>query len=142
LGFPKSPEDKIGMLFWRMHRGARIVFSLKFHMEEMKPQECIDMLVERVGHERANAEAEVRRSFQGGYSPLYQCAYLLGGYQFRALHRELVESKKMSERAFHDAILKNGAMPVALVRASLSEVPLSKDEEPNWRFADKPEANE
>ena len=25
-GFPKSPEDRIGMLFWRMHRCARIIF--------------------------------------------------------------------------------------------------------------------
>lgn len=140
LGFPKTPEDKIGMLFWRMHRGARIIFSLRFHMEEMKPQECVDYLVERVGHERANAEAEVRRSFAGAYEPLYQCAYLLGGYQFRALHKELVVGGKMSEREFHDRILRNGTMPVALVRASLSEVPLAADEQPNWRFADEKDA--
>ena len=31
-GFPKSPEDRVGLLFWRMHRCARIVFSLKFHL--------------------------------------------------------------------------------------------------------------
>jgi uncharacterized protein (DUF885 family) len=27
-GFPRTPEEKIGMLFWRMHRCARIIFSL------------------------------------------------------------------------------------------------------------------
>ena len=37
---------------------------------QMTPQECIDFLVNRVGHERANAEAEVRRSFNGTYPPL------------------------------------------------------------------------
>jgi uncharacterized protein (DUF885 family) len=31
-GFAEKPEDKIGMLFWRMHRCIRIVFSLKFHL--------------------------------------------------------------------------------------------------------------
>jgi uncharacterized protein (DUF885 family) len=30
-GFAKSPEDRIGMLFWRMHRCARIIFSLSYH---------------------------------------------------------------------------------------------------------------
>ncbi|RSM12424.1 hypothetical protein CEP52_002501 [Fusarium oligoseptatum] len=38
-----SPEDRIGTLFWRMHRCARIIFSLKFHLGEMTPQECIDL---------------------------------------------------------------------------------------------------
>ena len=87
-GFPRGPEDRIGMLFWRMHRAARIIFSLRFHLGTMTPQEAVDFLVERVGHERANAEAEVRRSFIGSYSPLYQAAYMLGGMQFRALRQE------------------------------------------------------
>jgi hypothetical protein len=65
LDFPLSPEDKVGMLFWRMHRAARIIFSLNFHLGVMTPQECIDFLVDRVGHERATATAEVRRSFEG-----------------------------------------------------------------------------
>jgi uncharacterized protein (DUF885 family) len=29
-GFTATPEDRVGALFWRMHRCARIVFSLKF----------------------------------------------------------------------------------------------------------------
>ena len=68
-GFPRSPEDRVGMLFWRMHRCARIIFSLGFHLGKMTPQECIDFLVDKVGHERENATAEVRRSFNGGYPP-------------------------------------------------------------------------
>ena len=87
MNFPKSPENRIGMLFWRMHRSARIIFSLSFHLEKMTPQECIDLLVKKVGHEVDNATAEVRRSFGGAYGPLYQCAYLLGGLQVRALRR-------------------------------------------------------
>ena len=63
MGFDKTPEQKVGALFWRMHRCARIIFSLKFHMGQWSPQEAIDFLVDRVGHERDNATAEVRRSF-------------------------------------------------------------------------------
>jgi uncharacterized protein (DUF885 family) len=134
LGFPQSPEDRVGMLFWRMHRAARIVFSLRVHLGTMTPDEAIDYLVERVGHERANATAEVRRSFIGTYPPMYQAAYMLGGLQFRALHRELVQSGRMTDRAFHDAILQGGVMPVEMVRARLLAVPLRRDYAASWRF--------
>ncbi|MBL8231198.1 MAG: DUF885 family protein, partial [Bryobacterales bacterium] len=77
-GFPRGPEDRIGMLFWRMHRCARIIFSLSFHLEKMTAQECVKFLIDRVGHEPENAAAEVRRSFEGDYPPLYQSAYMLG----------------------------------------------------------------
>jgi hypothetical protein len=135
MGFPQTPENKVGMLFWRMHRCARIIFSLGFHLGTMTPQQCIDFLVDRVGHERANATAEVRRSFNGSYPPLYQLAYMMGGLQFRALHKELVESGKMSNRDFHDAILKGGRIPVEMVRAMLTKAPLARDYKPNWKFA-------
>lgn len=133
-GFPKTPEDKMGMLFWRAHRCARIVFSLSFHMEKMTPQQCIDLLVNRVGHEVDNATAEVRRSFAGSYGPLYQAAYLLGGLQFYSLHKDLVASGKMTDRAFHDTILKENRIPVEIVRAILTKQKLTRDFKTNWKF--------
>jgi dipeptidyl aminopeptidase/acylaminoacyl peptidase len=136
LGFPKTPEERIGMLFWRAHRSARIVFSLKFHLGEMSPQEAIDYLVTRVGHEPRAAAAEVRRSVAGNYGPLYQAAYMLGGLQLRALRSELVESGRMKDREFHDAVLRENAIPIALIRASLLGEPLSRSSPEPWRFND------
>jgi hypothetical protein len=134
LGFPRTPENRIGMLFWRMHRAARIIFSLRFHLGTMTPQECVDFLVNRVGHEQANAAAEVRRSFNGSVPPLYQLAYMIGGLQFRALHRELVGSGRMTNRQFHDAVLTGGPMPVELVRVRLTGQALPRDHKAGWRF--------
>ena len=134
MNFPRSPEDRIGMLFWRMHRCARIIFSLNYHLGKWTPQQCIDYLVDRVGHERANAEGEVRRSFTGGYGPLYQIAYMVGGQQFYALKRELVDSGKMTLKEFHDAVMRENAMPVEMVRALLTNEKLSKNFETSWRF--------
>ena len=133
LDFQQSAEDRVGMLFWRSHRCARILFSLNFHLGNWSPQECVDFLVKRVGHERNNAEAEIRRSIQGGYGPLYQAAYMLGGLQLRALHKEMVLNGTMSEREFHDAVLKQNSIPVAAIRAALggSEV---DDKMGLWRF--------
>ena len=135
-GFPATPEDRIGFLVWRSHRCARIVFSLNFHLGRMTPRECVDLLVERVGFERKNAEAEVRRSVGPGYGPLYQAAYMLGGLQFRSLRREFVESGRLTEKQFHDAILRENGIPVTMVRAILKAEPLAKDQQFNWRFAE------
>jgi len=140
LDFPRSPEDRIGMLFWRNHRAARILFSLRYHLGKMSAQEAVDFLVREVGHERANAEAEVRRSIIGTYPPLYQAAYMLGGLQFRALHEEFVENGTLSPREFHDRILRGGRMPVEMVRARLQNRRLPKDYTPQWRFAGAPQA--
>jgi len=134
MGFPKTPENKIGMLFWHMHRCARIIFSLSFHLEKMTPQQCIDFLVDRVGHERDNATAEVRRSFDGSYGPLYQIAYLIGAKQFYALHHELVDSGKMKNREYHDWIYKENRIPVEMVRAILTNQKLTRDFKTSWRF--------
>ena len=134
MGFPESPEDKIGMLFWRMHRSARIIFSLKYHLGEWSPQQCIDFLVDRVNFERANAKAEVNRSFATNYSPLYQLAYMTGGLQFWALKKELVDNGDMTLKEFHDSILQLNSMPVEMLRAILTKQPIEEDFETNWKF--------
>ncbi|MBI3404944.1 MAG: DUF885 family protein [Acidobacteria bacterium] len=134
MGFPKTPENRIGMLFWRMHRCARVMFSLGFHLGQLTPEECVKLLVDRVGHELDNATAEVRRSFDGSYPPIYQCAYFLGAHQFYALHKELVDGGKMTNKQFHDAILHEGPMPVEMVRAILTKQTLSPDFKTSWRF--------
>jgi uncharacterized protein (DUF885 family) len=134
MGYQTTPEDRIGALFWRMHRCARIIVTLKFHLGQMKPDEMVKFLIDRVGHEKLGATSEVRRFIKGDYSPLYQCGYMLGGLQFIALHRELVASGKLSEKQFHDGILQLGPIPVELVRASLTKQPLKPDFKTTWKF--------
>jgi len=133
LGLAKSAMDRVGMLYWRKHRCARIVFSLNFHLGRWTGPECVDYLIDRVGHERAAAEGEVRRSVGGAYPPLYQAAYMLGGLQLRALHQELVGEGLLSERDFHDQVLRHNSIPIAALRASMAERPPAK-KLPKWRF--------
>ena len=136
LGFNTTPEQRVGMLFWRMHRSARVIYTIGFHLGRMTPDECVAFLIERVGHEPDNARGEVRRLFEGGYGPLYQCAYLIGALQFRALHRELVVEGSFRERAFHDEVLQQGRMPIEVLRAVLKGERLAMDHQAHWRFYD------
>ena len=134
LGFTHTPEQRVGALFWRMHRCARIIFSLSFHLGKMTAKQCVEFLIDRVGHEPANAEGEVRRSFNGSYEPIYQCAYMLGALQFRALHKELVGSGKMTNRAFHDAVYHEGSMPIEMVRLAVNGQRFGRDYQASWKF--------
>lgn len=132
--FAVKPEDRIGMMFWRNHRAARILFSLGFHLGKITPEQAVDMLVKRVGHEPDNARAEVRRSFNGEYRPLYQAGYMIGALQLRALKRELVDGGKMRLLDYHDGILAGGMLPIELVRARLKGEKIGRDFKPGWRF--------
>ena len=58
---------------------------------------------------------------------------MLGGLQFRALHAERVGSGELSERAFHDQILRHNSIPVAALRASTADE-LPPKRLPPWRF--------
>jgi uncharacterized protein (DUF885 family) len=136
MGFPQSPEDRIGMLFWRMHRCARIIVTLKYHLGQMKPPEMVKFLTDRVGHEPEAARSEIRRFIH--YRPLYQCGYMLGGMQLLKLHEELVGEGKPYPRQqlFHDRVLMHGPIPIALLRRSFRDEKISKDLQPTWRFRD------
>jgi hypothetical protein len=63
---------------------------------------------------------------------------MLGALQFYALHKELVDSGRMSNRDFHDAILKENSIPVDLIRADLTGQPLMRDYKASWRFYSLP----
>ena len=58
----------------------------------------------------------MRRFIQA--EPLYQVGYLIGGRQILALHDEMVGPGKLTERQFHDAVLKQGPMPIELLRGA------------------------
>jgi uncharacterized protein (DUF885 family) len=135
LGYQQTPLDRAGALFWRTHRCARIIFSLNFHLGKWSPQQCIDFLVEKVGHDRHTATGEVRRSFNGNYSPLYQVGYMMGAIQLRTLYAEQVKSGRMVEQDFHDRILQGGTMPIEMVRAHVTGTSLPRDYTSSWKFA-------
>jgi len=55
------------------------------------------------------------------------------------LYKDLVVTKKMTDREFHDAVIQSGPMPIAMIRARLLKTPLTRDgaAAANWRFAEE-----
>ena len=114
-GFYRTLEERF---FRRVHllwRALRIVADVGLHTRGMEFSEAVDLLVDRVHFERANAEAEVRRYCA---YPAYQLCYAVGRRELRSL-REAYRAAKGSDytlRRFHDAVLRYGTLPVSLAR--------------------------
>jgi hypothetical protein len=97
-----------------------------------------EQLIRLANEDFAWCEAEMRRSFESpqyANQPLYQAAYLLGGLQLRGLRKDLVDGGVMTNRQFHDEIMRQGNMPIALLRLAVSKVRLSRHMDVNYRFA-------
>jgi hypothetical protein len=52
----------------------------------------------------------------------------------KSLHWELVDSGKMTNRQFHDAVLRKGRMPIEMIRAVLTRQRLQRDFTSSWKF--------
>ena len=59
---------------------------------------------------------------------------MTGAFQFYALKKELVDTGKMTYKQYHDAVLHENAMPVEMVRAILTNQPLTRDYKTQWKF--------
>lgn len=79
-------------------------------------------------------QSNIRRLAAVTMPELYQSVTMLGALQFRALHAELVESGKMSNRNFHDVILRENQMPIEMLRAILTNEKLDRTFRTNWKF--------
>ncbi len=118
-GFFKDPRARIGHLFWRLLRAARIVVSTRYHLRQMTQAQMVDFMVENAGLEKSAAQAEVDRYMT--YSPLYQCAYLYGATQVRSL-REACRAawgSSFSELRFNTELVEQGAIPLCFAREAL-----------------------
>ena len=117
-GFDTSPEHQLMMFTDAIWRACRIILDVKLHRGQIGVEEATDFMVEHTGFERPNASAEVKRYT---YTPTYQLSYLLG----RVLLLHLREDerrrlgKRFSLRVFHDAMLRQGSLPISFQRRLL-----------------------
>ena len=117
-GFDDGPEYRLALATDAIWRAARIVLDVRMHRGEVSIEEATDFLVEHTGFERPNALAEARRYTS---TPAYNLSYLLGKVLLLQLREE--ERRRLgpdfSLRAFHDALLRGGSLPVSFHRRAL-----------------------
>ncbi len=117
LGYIDKPLQRLGRLNDQLWRAARIILDVSLHTRKMTVEEAIDFLVERVGLERTNALAEVRRYTT---SPTQPMSYLIGKLEILKIIDEYKKRHpQASLKEIHDAILSCGSLPPRLMRQRL-----------------------
>jgi uncharacterized protein (DUF885 family) len=118
-GFDATPEHHVILYTDAIWRACRIILDIRLHRGEISVPDAIDFLVEHTGFERPNATAEVNRYTS---TPTYQLSYLLGKVLLLRLRED--ERRRLGDRfslrAFHDALLYAGSLPVSFHRRLLA----------------------
>jgi uncharacterized protein (DUF885 family) len=118
-GFDAAPEFRVSMYTDAIWRACRIILDIRMHRSEMDVEEAIRFMVEQTSFEEPNARAEVHRYT---YTPTYQLSYLLGKVLLLQLRAD--EQRRLGDafslKAFHDALLQAGSVPVSYHRRLLA----------------------
>jgi len=117
-GFYRSEEERF---FQRVHllwRAVRVLLDVGLHTRGMTFQQAVEYMVTHLRVDHANAEAEVRRYCAEAAYPL---CYAVGRREILELRKDFQAARgdRFRLRAFHDALLRYGGLPVTLIRWGL-----------------------
>lgn len=110
-----DPRYRLAQLQEALLRDVRYVVGIKLHTEGWTVERGAELFREKAFQEPANAYEESRR---GAYNPTY-LYYTLGKIQIYELRDEYRKRSGASLRAFHDAFVAQGGLPIKYVRTIL-----------------------
>jgi uncharacterized protein (DUF885 family) len=118
MGIYDTPEKQMGRLSYEMWRACRLVVDTGMHARGWSKQQAIEFMKANTALTDANIEAEVNRYISW---PGQALAYKLGELKIRELRAraETALGERFDLRAFHDAVLGNGAVPLDVLEAEI-----------------------
>jgi uncharacterized protein (DUF885 family) len=118
LGMYKDPYSKFGQLSYEMWRAVRLVVDTGMHAQGWTREQAIQFFKDNTGKTDQDITVEVDRYIVW---PGQALAYKMGQLRIRELRTqaEKRQGAKFDERAFHDAVLENGAVPLSVLSAHM-----------------------
>jgi len=118
LGLYKDPYSKFGQLSYEMWRAVRLVVDTGMHSKGWTRDQAIQFFKDNTGKTDQDITVEVDRYIVW---PAQALAYKLGQLKIRELRTQAEnrEGEKFDVRAFHDAVLENGAIPLNVLAAHM-----------------------
>lgn len=119
MGLYSSDIDRMGMLGSEAFRAARMVIDAGIHTRGWTRQQALDYLLGHTVLARDIAEGEIDRYISWpGQAP----SYMIGRMEIMRLREEARQAlgDKFDIRGFHDAVLEDGTVPLALLRAKIA----------------------
>ena len=120
LGMYRDPYSRFSALSWEMVRACRLVIDTGLHAAGWSRDQSIAYMMDNAGLQRGFATAEVDRYIA---SPGQALAYKTGQMKIVALRdrAKAALGDRFDLRAFHDAVLGDGALPLTLLEARIDE---------------------
>jgi len=118
MGLYDDPYSKFGQLTYEMWRAVRLVVDTGLHYMRWDRQKAIDFLLGNTAKQELDVVNEIDRYIA---MPGQALAYKIGQLKISAIRAraEKTLGNKFDLRAFHDEILKDGALPLDLLEAKM-----------------------
>jgi len=118
--YHKDPFGDLGRLRDELFRAVRLVVDTGIHAKRWTREQAIAYMREKTGMGEKEVKSEIERYI---VAPGQACAYKIGMLKIQELgaraEKELGE--RFDQREFHDAVLKNGALPLEILEEQVNE---------------------
>lgn len=109
-----DPYQRFGSLAFEMWRACRLVIDAGIHTGKMNREEGVQFMMKYTGNSELDARSEVDRYIVW---PAQALSYKLGQLHIISLRAEIQNKlgSKFSLKAFHDAVLAHGPLPLNML---------------------------
>ena len=116
MGIYRTPYEHFGRLSYEMWRACRLVIDTGIHAKGWTRQQAIDYFSANTALSEQNIRSEVDRYISW---PAQALAYKLGELRIWKMRRnaESLLGEQFDLREFHDVVLSNGALPIAMLES-------------------------
>ncbi|WP_395614512.1 DUF885 domain-containing protein [Allosphingosinicella sp.] len=120
MGVYNTPERRMGELSYQMWRACRLVVDTGIHAFGWDKARAIAYMRENTALTDANIEAEVNRYISW---PGQALGYMIGRLKIIELRHRAEQSlgDRFDLRRFHDAVLRNGSIPLDVLESQIDE---------------------
>jgi uncharacterized protein (DUF885 family) len=119
-GYEKDPLDNLGRLQAELFRSVRLVVDTGLHSKRWTREQAIDYMMANTGMHEGEVVVEIERYL---VNPGQALAYKVGMIKILELRdrTKAALGSKFDLREFHDQVLRNGAMPLAVLERVVDE---------------------
>jgi uncharacterized protein (DUF885 family) len=118
--YDNDPFGDLGRLRDELFRAVRLVVDTGIHAKRWTREQAITYMREKTGMGDKEVKSEIERYI---VAPGQACAYKVGMLKIQELRaraqKELGE--RFDQREFHDAVLKNGALPLEILEEQVND---------------------
>ncbi|WP_460861132.1 DUF885 domain-containing protein [Rheinheimera gaetbuli] len=127
MGFYQDPYNNFGRLTYEMWRAARLVVDTGMHSMGWSRQQAIDFLAANTALSMHNVTTEIDRYISW---PGQALSYKLGEITIKRLRLEAEQAlgERFNIRDFHDVVLGNGSVPLAVLEQQVRNYIIQKQQ--------------